>query len=80
MIKSSTLHGCFEVLTVRNYVSHEHDVHSKLQGKEDCQSIMFPMSVINGFGWRVNNNEHLKYRVSTSPKMKERKVYNLIFM
>ena len=59
---------------------HEHDVHSKLQGKEDCQSIMFPMSVINGFGWRVNNNEDLKYRVSTSPKMKERKVYNLIFM
>ena len=60
MIKSSTLHGWFEVLTVRNYMSHDHDVHSKLQGKEDCQSIMFSMSVINGFGWIVNDNEDLK--------------------
>lgn len=35
-------------------------VSSQLQGKEDCESVMFSMIIINGFGWTVNDNKDLK--------------------
>ena len=36
------------------------NVSSQQQGKKDCESVMFSMIVINGFGWIVNDNKDLK--------------------
>lgn len=55
------------------------NVGSQLQRKEDCESVMFSMRVINGLRWMVSDNEDLKEMAFISNNMNNEKANLIVF-